>query len=113
MANEPTTNGLLDRATKFGERFGFPSLITVILLCSLLYAGYFVMKYEVLYTREKVEAMSESVSTMHDQHNLILTGQEAALEMQSKQLKIQCGMCWNAANGQEEIKRCNCTPATL
>jgi hypothetical protein len=114
MTHAPNVNGILiDKATRFGERFGFPALVAVMLIAALIYGGYFVLRYEVFYTRGKVEAMSGQMDTMSMQHSTILSKQEAALEMQSKEVKIQCATCWNGAGNQAEIKRCGCNPDAL
>lgn len=105
-----TTGALIDKATRFGERFGFPSLIAIILVGALSYVVYFVVQYEVLYTRGKVEAMDKNIGQMMQQHDTLLMKSEAALEIQVKQLRIGCATCWNAADDQTEIKRCSCNP---
>lgn len=111
MNPSPKETGiLLDKATRFGERFGFPSLIAILLVSGLLYGGYFVMRYEVFYNRTMVEAMQSDMSMMMEQHDTILSQSEASLELQGKQLRITCAACWNTASDQEEIRRCSCDP---
>lgn len=104
---------LLDKATRFGERFGFPALVAILLIAGLLYGAYFILRYEVFYTRSQVEAMSGQINTMSSQHSTILSKQEASLEMQAKELRITCAACWNNAGNQTEIKRCGCNPDSL
>lgn len=94
---------------KIYERSGFPSLIAAVLVGGLMYALYFVMKYEVFYTRSVVDAMDDKVDTMHIQHTTILSKQEASLELQLKQLNVQCAQCLNDADSTEEVRRCNCS----
>lgn len=104
---------LIDKATRFGERFGFPALVAILLISAMIYGAYFVLRYEVFYTRNQVEAMSGQINMMSSQHSTILSKQEAALEMQAKEVKIQCATCWNGAVNQSEIKRCGCNPDSL
>lgn len=112
MANDTPTSpdGAINQATRFGERFGFPALITALLIVGLMYGAYFIVRYEVFYNREKVEAMNTKVDMVVSQHVTMVAKQEAALELQSKQVAISCAQCWNAAENQTEIKRCACTP---
>ena len=95
---------------KFGERFGFPALVAIILIIGLMYGLYFLLRYEVFYNRDVVSAMSETVEHLGKDHDTLLMKSEAALELQSKQIVIQCATCWNIATTQEEIKRCGCNP---
>lgn len=106
----PSADGAINQATRFGERFGFPALITALLILGLMYGAYFVAKYEIFYNREQVEAMAEKMNTMFYQHQDILSRQESSLELQSKQIAINCAQCWNDADSQNEIRRCACTP---
>lgn len=117
MADAGTSGNMIDRATRFGERFGFPALITIILVAGLMYGVYFVVKYEIFYNREKVEAMAGNLGVINgkvdmvsSQHSTMIMKQEASLELQSKQVSISCAQCWNSAANQTEIKRCACTP---
>lgn len=102
-------NQTIGLAAKIYERSGFPSLIAAILIAGLMYGVYFVMRYEVFYTRGLVEAMGGDIDTMHDQHDNILSKQEASLELQIRQLNVQCAQCLNDAGNTEEVRRCNCS----
>lgn len=101
---------IIDKATRFGERFGFPALVAIILVGAIVYALYFILRYEVFYTRGQVEAMSVDIDKMSTQHDTLLMKSEVSLELQSKQARIQCATCWNGADNQSEIKRCACNP---
>lgn len=101
---------ITDKAFRFADKFGVPALIAVILVVALTYGLYFVLRYEVFYNRDKVEAMSDQMDSMSLQHSSMLSKQEAALELQFKGVRIQCATCWNSAANQSEIKRCGCNP---
>lgn len=108
---------IIDRATKFGERFGYPALLTTVIVIFLGYGAYYVLRYEVAWSRAKVEALESQVNAtnfkidgMSSEHSLMRASQEAELELQSQQVCIQCAACINDANTLGEIKRCNCVP---
>lgn len=105
----PIDKQTIGLAARIYERSGFPSLIAAVLIGGLMYGLYFVIRYEVFYTRGVVEAMDEKVDTMHMQHATILSKQEASLELQLKQLNVQCAQCLNDASSTEEVRRCNCS----
>lgn len=105
----PIDKQTIGLAARIYERSGFPSLIAAILIAGLMYGVYFVLRYEVFYTRGLVEAMSVSIETMHGQHDNMLSKQEASLELQIKQLNVQCAQCLNDAGNTEEVRRCNCS----
>jgi hypothetical protein len=108
----PENDGvIIDKATRFGERFGFPALIAMMLTCGAMYGAYFIVRYEVFYNRGQVEAMALQVSDMITQHSTILAKQEASIDLLVKQVNISCAQCWNVADNQTEIKRCACTPS--
>jgi len=106
------TGILIDKVTGFGERFGFPALVSIILIASLMYGLYFVLRYEVFYTRSEVMAMSSVMTVMKEQHDVLKMKAEASLELQAKQAALQCATCWNMADNQTEIKRCACNPSS-
>lgn len=106
------TGILIDKVTGFGERFGFPALVSIILIGSLMYGLYFVLRYEVFYTRDEVMAMNGTMTEMKAQHEILKMKAEASLELQAKQAALQCATCWNTADNQTEIKRCACNPAS-
>lgn len=104
-----TPNDMFGKATRFGERFGFPALVSFVLIISLMYGLYYVLRYEVAYTQEKVSAMNDDMDMMQIQHANLLKGQDTSLEFQKESISILCALCQNQAADLAELRKCNCT----
>lgn len=96
------TGNLIEKAEHFGERFGFPAIISILVVGSLMFALYTILDFEIKDSKVKINAMGSDMSKMMDQHAILIRTTDTSL-------KIQCATCWNTADNQSEIKRCSCS----
>lgn len=96
------TGNIIEKAEHFGERFGFPAIVTIIIVIGVMFGLSRLLTFYINDNKTKLDSISVNMEKMNAQHQSILTAMD-------KSSMIMCATCWNTANSQEEIKRCSCT----